>query len=256
MIDEYRAQRAQTYTEQLFKQKTRLAEAERKLAEKPTKTAAEDARKATKQIEDRLRWLADLRRTEPQADDSRIFPDWFAPVMVVEDGQRQVKPMRYHCLPAGSPGSYDEQFPGTFNARRDSLGKFWRRVFGVTHGVALWSGFFENVPRHRAEGRELRAGERSENVRLEFRPDNGEQMLVACLWSRWTAPGQPDLLSFAAVTDEPPPEVAAAGHDRCIIPIKPQHVEAWLNPDPKNLEAMQAILDDRERPYYEHRLAA
>jgi hypothetical protein len=31
---------------------------------------------------------------------------------------------------------------------------------------------------------------------------------------------------------------------------------AWLNPDPKDLDAMYAILDDRERPYYEHRLAA
>jgi putative SOS response-associated peptidase YedK len=81
-------------------------------------------------------------------------------------------------------------------------------------------------------------------------------MLIACLWSRWTAEGEPDLLSFAAITDDPPPEVSAAGHDRCVIPIKLEQVDAWLNPDPKNLEALYAILDDRERPYYEHRLAA
>jgi len=56
--------------------------------------------------------------------------------------------------------------------------------------------------------------------------------------------------------DDPPPEVAAAGHDRCVIPIKPEYVDAWLNPDPANLKALYAILDDRERPYYEHRLAA
>jgi putative SOS response-associated peptidase YedK len=76
------------------------------------------------------------------------------------------------------------------------------------------------------------------------------------LWSRWMAPGEPDLLSFAAITDEPPAEVAAAGHDRCIVPIKPEHVDAWLNTDPKNLAALYAIFDDRERPYYKHRLAA
>ena len=58
------------------------------------------------------------------------------------------------------------------------------------------------------------------------------------------------------LTDEPPPEVAAAGHDRCIILIKPENINAWLNPDPKNLPALYAILDDRERPYYENRLAA
>jgi putative SOS response-associated peptidase YedK len=83
-------------------------------------------------------------------------------------------------------------------------------------------------------------------------------MLVACLWShsKGTQPDEPDLFSFAAITDEPPPEIAAAGHDRCIIPIRPEHLEAWLNPDRSNPAAQQAILDDRARPYYEHRLAA
>jgi putative SOS response-associated peptidase YedK len=64
------------------------------------------------------------------------------------------------------------------------------------------------------------------------------------------------LLSFTAITDDPPAEVLAAGHDRCIVPIKAENVTAWLNPDPKNLATQYAILDDRERPYYEHRLAA
>jgi hypothetical protein len=64
------------------------------------------------------------------------------------------------------------------------------------------------------------------NVVLEFKPNPPHDVLVACLWSRWTAPGEPDLLSFAAITDEPPPEISAAGHDRCIIPIKPENVDA------------------------------
>lgn len=81
-------------------------------------------------------------------------------------------------------------------------------------------------------------------------------MLVACLWSRWSAPGEPDLLSFAAITDEPPAEVAAAGHDRCIVPIKEENMDAWLRPQPRAFAAMQAILDERARPYFEHRLAA
>jgi len=36
----------------------------------------------------------------------------------------------------------------------------------------------------------------------------------------------------------------------------PEDVDAWLNPDPANLAASYAILDNRPRPYYEHRLAA
>lgn len=79
---------------------------------------------------------------------------------------------------------------------------------------------------------------------------------VLRLWSKWTGRDEPDLLSFAAVTDDPPVEIALAGHDRCIIPIKPENINAWLNPDPADLAAQYAILDDRHRPYYQYRLAA
>ena len=109
---------------------------------------------------------------------------------------------------------------------------------------------------HRNEGSELEEGEQAQNLVLEFKPRPTQDMLVACLRSRWTGLGQPDLPSVAAITDHPPPEVAIAGHDRCIISIKPENLDAWLNPDPENLKAQYVILDDRERPYYEHRLAA
>jgi hypothetical protein len=47
-----------------------------------------------------------------------------------------------------------------------------------------------------------------------------------------------------------------AGRDRCIVPIKSENINAWLNPDPADLSAQYAILDDRHQPYYEYRLAA
>ena len=118
------------------------------------------------------------------------------------------------------------------------------------------SSFFENVARNRAEGRELADGEQPENLVLRFDPAGGQIMLVACLWSRWIGADGEELLSFAAITDEPPPEVSAAGHDRCIVPIKATHIDAWFRPDKSDLPSLYAILDDRERPYYEHRLAA
>jgi putative SOS response-associated peptidase YedK len=180
----------------------------------------------------------------------------YAPVMVTEEGQRVIKPMRYQCRLAGKPKFYDTKYPGTYNARRDNLEGFWKPCFGCTHGVMLVDVFYENVSKAKFEGTLAETHERDENIVLEFRPGNGQLMLVACLWSRWTAPGEPDLLSFAAITDEPPEEIAAAGHDRCIVPIKPENIDAWLNPDPGQLAAMQTILDDRDRPYYEHRLAA
>jgi hypothetical protein len=76
--------------------------------------------------------------------------------------------------------------------------------------------FYENV-----------TGPEGKNQILEFTPKTGEPMLIACLWSPWSGEGQ-ELLSFAAITDDPEPEVAAAGHDRTIINIKPENVDAWL----------------------------
>lgn len=81
-------------------------------------------------------------------------------------------------------------------------------------------------------------------------------MLVACLWDHWQEEGKPDLLSFAAITDEPPKEVAATGHDRCIVPLKPANVYRWLDSESMDLEVLDSLLEDRQSPCYEHRLAA
>jgi putative SOS response-associated peptidase YedK len=245
LIDAFNAAETARFERELFKQRKRLADAERTLATRTTKAATESRRIASDKVEWCLGKLAALRRTDLMDDDSRIFPGWYAPVMVMEGGQRVIKPMRYQCRPAGKPAFYDTKFPGTYNARRDNLeGGFWKGLFGVSHGILAVSRFFENVQRD------------GKNVVLEFNPQNGQEMLVACLWSRWVGADGEELLSFAAITDEPPAEVAAAGHDRCIVPLKPEHVDAWLNPRRNDLQALQAILDDRERPYYEHRLAA
>lgn len=44
-------------------------------------------------------------------------------------------------------------------------------------------------------------------------------------------------------------------HGRCIIAIRPKHIDAWFRRDLVNLGAIYAILDNRERPHYEHRMA-
>lgn len=251
-----RAHQQTKLEQEIFKQRTRLADAERTLQSKATKAAAESKRIATAKIEASLRRLEDINRTEPEPRDSRIFPGTYAPVLVMENGMYVVKPMRYQCRVAGKPANYDVKYPGTYNARRDNLEGFWKPCFGYTHGVMLVDVFYENVKKAKYENTLLETHARDENVVLEFRPSNDQLMHVACLWSRWTAPGQSDLLSFAAITDEPPPEVEATGHDRCIVPIKVDNIEAWLNPSQSNLNAMYDILDDRDRPYYEHRLAA
>jgi putative SOS response-associated peptidase YedK len=256
LIDRFNAEQVTKLEQELFRQRTRLADAARTLQSKVTKAVTESRRIASDKIEWTRGKLDDIQRTTTKPSDSRIFPGHYVPVLVMENGQRIIKPMRYQCRVAGKPASYDVKYPGTYNARRDNLEGFWRNLFGYSHGLIVVNAFYENVRRARMEGRKLAIGEKDENVVLEFRPNPPHEMLVACLWSRWSAPGEPDLLSFAAITDEPPPEVAAAGHDRCIVPIKPENIDAWLNPNASDLAALHAILDDRERPYYEHRLAA
>jgi hypothetical protein len=137
---------------------------------------------------------ADLRRTTPEARDSRIFPGHYAPVLAVENGQRVIKPMRYECRIAGKPASYDVNYPdvkhqGTCNARRDNLEGFWKSLIDHSHGLMLVSAFYENVSRARMEGHELEKEEKDENVILEFKPNTQGDMLVACLWSRWSVQG-------------------------------------------------------------------
>jgi putative SOS response-associated peptidase YedK len=102
------------------------------------------------------------------------------------------------------------------------------------------------------EHRALAPGEREQNVVLQFTPKPEQTMLIACLWSHWTGPTEPDVRGFAAITDEPPPDVAAAGHDRCIINLKPEHVDAWLTPQGRSVDDLQAMLSDRAVSVYEH----
>ena len=82
-------------------------------------------------------------------------------------------------------------------------------------------------------------------------------MLIACLFAEWSDPKTgAKLLSFAAVTDDPPQEIAAAGHDRMVIRLTPQNVDRWLTPQGRSDEELLAILSDRQPAYYEHQVAA
>lgn len=254
-IRAFRGAQAQKWETELFKQKKRLADAERGLARRATKKAEEDRRIAGHKIAWLLGKLAELKRVEPGPDDRRIFPFWYAPVLVEVDGERLIRPMRYHLRAQGKPAGTDRRYPGLYNARRDSLEGYWKKLFGRQHAVCVLHSFYENVARHDFERRELRPGEKEQNLVLHFNPQPASDMLVACLWDRWQVPGAPDLHSFAAITDDPPPEVAATGHNRCIIPLKPNNLAAWLAPT-ADRAALYALLDDRERPHYVHELAA
>jgi putative SOS response-associated peptidase YedK len=255
-IDEHRSRLTTKLEKDLFSQRTRLVNAERSLKEKETKKAREDVRIATNKIDKLTTKLSSLRSTDTQLDDNQIFPMVYAGVIIKQDGHNVLTPMRYYLRPAGKPAFYDKKFPGLYNARRDNLEKFWGDQFGRHHAIMVVESFYENVKLHASERRELRAGEPEQNIVLQFTPNPPQTMLIASLWSHWTDPKDPDLRGFAAITDEPPTDVAAAGHDRCIINLRPEHVDAWLTPEGRTPQELQNILSDHAVSTYQRALQA
>lgn len=245
LIAQRRATQATKWQQDLFAQKKRLADAERTLAAKETKAAAESKRIASSKIDQLTRKLKALDDPEPHTADGRIFPMHYAPIVINDGGRNLIRLARYHCRLAGKRATVDTQYPGLYNARRDNIDKYWREAFGQSHALMLVDSFYENVDRD------------GKNAVLHFVPKPAGTMLIACLYSVWKDPKDgKELLSFAAVTDEPPPEVAAAGHDRMIVNLKPENVSTWLSPVGRTDAELQAILSDRQTPFYEHQLAA
>ncbi|HEY5958195.1 MAG TPA: SOS response-associated peptidase family protein [Polyangiaceae bacterium] len=271
-ILEYRRAQAETWAKELTKQRERLSAAERSLAARSTKKAVNEQRIASNKIAWYESKLADLTRDQAQPDDTRIFPQWYAPVVVVAGGEAVVRPMRYHLRPGDKSSDIDRRFDGLYNARIDSLTGFWRNQFGRQHAVMVVSSFFENVARHAYEHRPLVGGESEQNLVVQFQPTQqsgarqscaaeiqpaaSPSMIVACLWDHWRARGgEPDLWSFAAVTDEPPADVSEAGHDRCIVALRDGDVARWLTPEGRSDEELFRLLADHEPFRYKHRLA-
>lgn len=248
--------------EEMAVQRARQGEARAKLASsKPTKKAESDLRVSGNKIEAAQRKLDEMAAPASADGVDRIWPGHFAPVLIrdPETNERRIVPMRYRCRLPGWDAAKEIEKPGTYNARRDSLSTVWRRVFGVYHAVMVVDRFYESVLLHESQQRPLAPGEREQKIEIEFKPQTGEELLVACLWT-YTEPSaeDPGFYSFAAITDHPPPEVARAGHDRCIVSIKEEDLDAWLNPTASTPVELQAILDRGEavRPYFEHQLSA
>lgn len=256
VINAYSTSQAREWETEIFKQRQRLAGAEELLKTKDTKQARESMRIASKKIEKLLERLSDIKRADTRESDDRIYPMAYAPVIIELDGRRQVWPMRYTCRLAGKPDNYDWRYPGTYNARRDSLTGFWQSLYGRNHAMMVVNSFYENVPKHLYECRELVEGEKPSNLVLQFTPDTGRDMLVACLWDRWQGIDGSELYSFAAITDDPPQEIAATGHQRCVISLKEANLDEWLDPSNVVHHRLDSILGEKEMPTYRHRIAA
>lgn len=202
--------------------------------------------------------------------DNRVFPGYFADVIVEEDGERIIRPMRYRIRPNGTREEVPDKF-GVYNARLDSLTskKTWQPLFMRRHGLVPFTNFYEWVldPNEKSdlglfnfleEDDKQRVGD-NQNAKkrlISFYPSGREIMWAPCLWDEWISPdGQISFCSFAIITTDPPREVSRMGHDRCPIFLKQEYIREWLNPHSSSVEEIFGILGEAELCQFEYKWA-
>ena len=219
----------------------------------------------------------------------RIFPGYYAPVVAIENGQRAVRLMKYSVDPPEFV-SDGKRFT-TYNARRDNItSPFWGECFGRNHGLILLKSFYEWVAvkdlvragrvsldqiksefeKQKAE-RKMRLKEAGKpykptkaelteatfrKVVIGFNAMGGHDLLVPVVFSRKSSHTGEVRYGFAVVTDDPPLEVEAAGHDRCPVFLDSEAAGRWLKPeDAQDDFELSQLLKSRPSLVFEHSLA-
>jgi len=251
---------------EMFAQKKRLADAERSLKEKTTKKAENEQRIATNKIKKAKRDLEKHRSFGRESDlasdidseaDQRIFPLHYASVICLDDGgEKVVRPMRYLMRPHDKDESFDQKFNGCYNARVDSLESvaWWRDSLEKRRGFIVISKFYENVStlKYQMKNKLPDSEAGKENIVVCFEPDGGKELIIPVLWDVWSKDGSPKIYSFALITGDPRPEVAAAGHDRTPIAIVASAADQWLTA--KDSKAALEVLKKNEDVHFIHRV--
>jgi putative SOS response-associated peptidase YedK len=257
LIREFRTQEFGKLTKDLKVQTERLSSAEKTLLTKVTKKAQNDQRIATDKIDSLTYRIERLNTDEITEADSRIFPGMYAPLIHVLNQERVISPFRYLLRPASEGPEFDRKYNGAYNMRRDSLDKvfWWKNLYGKHHAFMEIQAFWENVKLHDFEQRKLKKGEEEKNIVLRFDPEGLSKMVVPCIFD-FNSKGDFPMQSFALITDDPNPEVAAVGHDRTPVIMKDKYLDLWLNTVGNNLESYLPVFEDKQPTYLDHSLAA
>lgn len=171
-------------------------------------------------------------------EDDRIYPHTFLPVVHEhQDFGRIIRPMRYRLRPHDAKEEVPSKY-NLFNARLDSLQKrkSWSAIFGRNHGLIAVKKFYEWVEDENA-AKEL----------VAFRAQE-ELMSIPVLYDFYE--GEHSFYSCAAITQEPVPEIEAAGHDRMPIFLKEEHWARWLEAKEERPEDYYPLLKDPKESLY------
>lgn len=153
-------------------------------------------------------------------DDGRFFPNWFAPVIIQQDGARRIVPMRYRIRPGGSNKEVPAKY-NMYNAKAESLlsAQNWQKLIGRNHAVVPVRQFYEYVNK----------------VEIGISSTGSDTLKFAAIYDEWSSPGSEiTFRSFAIITGPPPQSVAAIGHHRCPITLSTDEVDRWLSIDNSN----------------------
>lgn len=135
-----------------------------------------------------------------------------------------------------------------FNCRIDAIQsrQTWRRLVGRTHALFPFIRFYEWVEDDKAK-----------KVQLSFAPEDREIMWAPALYDTWSsADGRVEFRSFAILADEPTPEIAAVGHDRCLIFLRSDAIDTCLQPEGQSREGLMGLLQMRETTKFANARAA
>lgn len=174
----------------------------------------------------------------------RVFPNFYAPVIIKDGKEQLIRLMRYHLCPKNGKEMNAFKY-NLFNARRDRLldSRTWKPIFGKQHAIFPFLRFYESVE-----------GENGKAKAIYFQPKDQEIMWSAAIFEE-SKIETGILRTFAAITDEPPPEVAAAGHDRCPVFLAKESFASWLEPKGLSKEELVELLTSIVPTYFEHKAA-
>lgn len=146
-----------------------------------------------------------------------VAPMQYAPVVVLEDGERRLKLMRWGLLPSWAK---DETLAGRLiNARAETLADkpSFRQALKSRRCLVLADGFYEWA--------KSGAGKLPHYFHLR----GGQPFAFAGLWERWTTPDGETLLTFTIITTAPN-ELVKSVHDRMPVILRREDEQAWLDP--------------------------
>ncbi len=148
-------------------------------------------------------------------DDGRFYPNWFAPVIIQQDSEKRIVPMRYRIRPQGSDKEVPTKY-NMYNAKVESLlsAHNWRKLIGRNHAVVVVKQFYEYVNK----------------VETVIEPVNTGTLKFAAVYDEWSSPGgEVAFRSFAIITGPPPQSILTIGHHRCPITLSNNEVDQWLS---------------------------